>query len=94
MQIGDKIRLARENKGRSREYLAQLLELDVRTVGKIENNERDLGLREASKIAKALDLTPQELIFGEPRLVFENCHQNGEMGMLYNAGTLHHSGIE
>ncbi len=89
--IGDKIRMGRENKGLSREHFAALLEMDVRTYEKIEHNKRDLQLMEVQKIADALELTPSELLFGEPKLVFENCTQNVS---LYNSGTVNNQNIE
>lgn len=90
--IGEKIRKARENKGLAREYVAELLQLDVRTYEKIENNKRDLQLSEVEKLAKLLDVSAQELIFGEPRLVFENCTQNSSV--YYNNGTVHYQQSE
>ncbi|RYD51775.1 MAG: XRE family transcriptional regulator [Sphingobacteriales bacterium] len=71
MQIGDKIRKAREHKNLSRSYLAEVLQMDVRTFERIENNQRDLHLKEAAQLAQALDLTPEILLFGEPKLIFE-----------------------
>lgn len=91
MQIGDKIRKARENKNLSRDYLANVLNMDVRTFEKIENNQRDIHLKEATELAKALELTPEALLFGEPRLVFERCNQNGAV---YNNGTVNHQSIK
>ncbi len=71
MQIGDKIRKAREHKNLSRGYLAEILHMDIRTFERIENNQRDLHLKEAARLAEALDLTPESLLFGEPKLIFE-----------------------
>lgn len=56
MIIGDKIKIAREHKGLSREHLATVLNMDVRTYEKIENNKRDLHLSEVEKIAKTLEI--------------------------------------
>jgi len=87
MKLGDKIKLTRENRGSSREHLAALLDMDVRTYEKIENNKRDISLSETEKIANGLDISMQELLFGEPKLVFENCNENVS---LYNSGTLNY----
>ncbi len=85
MEIGDKIRKARENKNLGRDYLAAQLDMDKRTLEKIENNQRDVHLKEVVAIAKELELTPEELLFGEPKLVFEHCNHNGAV---YNSGTV------
>lgn len=77
MQIGDKIRKAREHKNLSRGYLAEILHMDIRTFERIENNQRDLHLKEAARLAEALDLTPESLLFGEPKLIFERNASNG-----------------
>ncbi len=90
MQIGDKLKLARENKGLSREHLAAIADMDVRTYEKIENNKRDPHLSEIEKFSKALEISAAELLFGEPRLVFENCNQ--PLG--YNTGTVYYQSIE
>lgn len=62
MEIGYKIHKAREDKGLSREHLASILGMDVPTYEKIENNHRDISLKEVEKIAGALGTTSQVLI--------------------------------
>ena len=89
MEIGEKIRKARENNEYSREYLAAILNLDKRTIEKIETNQRDIHWQEIKKISEVLEITPQELLFGEPRLIFENCHpQHGSS--VYHTGEVHY----
>ncbi len=91
MQIGDKLKLARENKGLSREHLASIANMDVRTYEKVENNKRDLKISELEKFSNALEISLPELLFGEPRLVFENCNQNVSV---YNNGTVNYQNYE
>ncbi len=74
MLIGDKIRKAREDKGLKPEYLAGLLDICERTYKDIELNKRRVGLEEADILGKELGFTPEELLYGEPRLSFVNCN--------------------
>jgi len=54
--LGLKIKKLREGKNISREQMADVLNLSVRTDGKIEVGERELHINEAIAMAKKLDV--------------------------------------
>jgi len=89
--IGHKLRLIRENKGLSREYLAQIISVDERTYEKIENDKRDLRLSELELIAEALEVNKEDLWLREPSLTFENC-QN--IGGAFSGSTVTYNNLE
>jgi XRE family transcriptional regulator, regulator of sulfur utilization len=61
-EIGNRVRIAREQKGISQEKLAELSRLTLGSVGGIERGERNVILYNYVKIAKILDLRIDELI--------------------------------
>lgn len=91
MLIGDKIKRKREDVGLSRDHMAAVLNVDPRTYEQIENNKREPKLSEIDKIAEEFRITPLELQYGEPRLVFENCNQHGSV---YGGGTVNYQNPE
>lgn len=64
--IGERIREAREAKGMSQEDLALACGYKTRsTISKIEKGSRSFKLSVGKKIAKALNVDPDYLIFGD-----------------------------
>jgi len=61
-QIGFNIRTMREHRGLSQEKLAALADLHRAYVGQIERGEKNIGLKNLEKIAKALGLNVKELL--------------------------------
>jgi len=53
-EVGLNIRKIREDKGLSQEKLAALADLHRTYIGQIERGEKNIGLRNLEKIAKAL----------------------------------------
>jgi len=62
--VAANIREARRSKGLSQERLAELSELHMTDVGRIERAERDPGVRTLAKIARGLGVAPCDLFQG------------------------------
>jgi len=60
-EVGFNIRKIREDKGLSQEKLAGLADLHRAYIGQIERGEKNIGLKNLEKIAKALQVTIKEL---------------------------------
>lgn len=88
--LGLKIKKLREEKNISREQMADVLGLSVRTYGKIEVGERDLHVNEAVAMAKKLDVEPEDLLYHEPKTIFEHCQNTN----FYNQGTIQYQSLE
>lgn len=61
-QVGLKIRECREKKNWTQEQLAFEADLHRAYIGQIERGEKNIGLINLEKIAKALDLKVKELL--------------------------------
>lgn len=61
-RVGFNIRRIREDKGLSQEKLAGLSDLHRAYVGQIERGEKNIGLKNLEKIAKALGLKTKDLL--------------------------------
>ncbi len=62
--VGLNIRRIREAKGLSQEKLAALAELHRAYIGQVERGEKNIGLKNLQKIAKALGVTARQLVEG------------------------------
>ena len=60
--VGFNIRKIREEKGLSQEKLAALADLHRAYVGQIERGEKNIGLKNLEKIAKALKVNIKDLL--------------------------------
>jgi len=60
--VGYRLRELREKKGWSQEELAFRAELHRNYVGGIERGERNVGVENIAKLAKALDIRPRDLL--------------------------------
>ena len=61
-EVGFNIRRVREDKGLSQEKLAALADLHRAYVGQIERGEKNVGLKNLEKIAKALKVDIKDLL--------------------------------
>jgi len=61
-EVGFNIRKIREEKGLSQEKLAALADLHRAYVGQIERGEKNIGLKNLEKIAKALKVNVKDLL--------------------------------
>lgn len=62
--VAANIREARRVSGLSQERLAELSELHMTDVGRIERGERDPGVRTLAKLAQGLGISPGDLFDG------------------------------
>lgn len=60
--VGFNIRRIREEKGLSQEKLAALADLHRAYIGQIERGEKNIGLKNLEKIAKALHVHVKDLL--------------------------------
>jgi len=61
-RIGLNIIMLREERGLTQEKLAELARLHRAYIGQIERGEKNIGLRNIEKIAKALDVSIRVLV--------------------------------
>ena len=61
-EVGFNIRKIREDKGLSQEKLAALADLHRAYIGQIERGEKNIGLKNLEKIAKALQISIKDLL--------------------------------
>ncbi|MBR2525856.1 helix-turn-helix transcriptional regulator [bacterium] len=59
--IGQKVRIERTKKGLSQEKLAELTDMSIKTLGKIERGQTDFVITNLIAIANALDVEISEL---------------------------------
>ncbi len=62
IKFGKKVRLYRLKKKLSQEKLAELTDLHRTYIGQIESGKRNVALMNISKIAKALGVSPRDLL--------------------------------
>ena len=60
-EVGFRIREVRQERGLSQEKLAALADLHRAYIGQIERGEKNIGLKNLEKIAKALDVNIKDL---------------------------------
>lgn len=63
-KFGDRIRKLRKARGLSQEELAELAGLHRNYIGGIERGERNIALLNIMRLAKALKISPSELLDG------------------------------
>ena len=61
-EVGFNIRTIRQERGFSQEKLAALADLHRAYVGQIERGEKNIGLKNLEKIAKALNVNIKDLL--------------------------------
>ena len=60
--FGNRLRELRHERGLSQEALAHICELDRTYIGGVERGERNISLLNILRIARALEITPSELM--------------------------------
>ena len=83
-KIGSKIRMIRELKGFSQEFMANSLGITQNSYSKLENQKTKLSLERINSISKILEIDPIDLITFEENLVFNKCSQSGKIQTLNN----------
>ena len=76
-----KIKQIRELKNVSQEFVANKLGLSIRAYSKIETGETQLTINRLNEISKALGVDPIEVLGFDDRQVFNNCKQDGYIGI-------------
>lgn len=61
-QLGAKLRRIRLNENLTQEELAAKAKIDFTTLNKIENSKRNPSLKTIEKIARALKVSPKDLL--------------------------------
>ena len=76
-----KIKQIRELKNVSQEFVATQLGLSIRAYSKIETGETQLTINRLNEISKALGIDPIEVLGFDDKQVFNNCKQDGYIGI-------------
>ena len=76
-----KIKQIRELKNVTQEYIATQLGLSIRAYSKIETGETQLTINRLNEISKALGVDPIEILGFDDKQVFNNCKQDGYIGI-------------
>lgn len=66
IQLGERVRTRRQELGLNREELAARAKVHWTYVGQVERGERNLSLRNITRLAAALDEDPSALVAGLP----------------------------
>ncbi|WP_034680846.1 helix-turn-helix domain-containing protein [Chryseobacterium piperi] len=80
-QIGQNIKVIRELKNLTQEYVAERLDMPVGNYSKIENGKTDITLSKLEKIAEVLQVDYQQILSLNPTQFFNNCITNGYNGI-------------
>lgn len=70
--IGLKIKKIRELKSYTQEYMAEQLEVSQSTYARFEKEDADLSISKLKKIALLLNITVEELINFDEKIIFNN----------------------
>jgi transcriptional regulator with XRE-family HTH domain len=76
-----KIKQIRELKNVTQEFVANKLGLTIRAYSKIETGETQLTINRLNEISEALGVDPIEVLGFDDRQVFNNCKQDGYIGI-------------
>ena len=76
-----KIKQIRELKNVSQEFVANKLGLSIRAYSKIETGETQLTINRLNEISEALGVDPIEVLGFDDKQVFNNCKQDGYIGI-------------
>ena len=76
-----KIKQIRELKNLTQEYIATQLGLSIRAYSKIETGETQLTINRLNEISMALGVDPIEVLGFDDKQVFNNCKQDGYIGI-------------
>jgi transcriptional regulator with XRE-family HTH domain len=76
-----KIKQIRELKNFTQEYVASQLDLSTRAYSKIESGETQLTINRLNEISSILGIEPVEVLGFDDKQVFNNCKQEGNIGI-------------
>jgi transcriptional regulator with XRE-family HTH domain len=76
-----KIKQIRELKNITQEYVADRLGLSTRAYSKIETGETQLTISRLNEISDVLGVDPLEVIGFDDKQIFNNCKQEGNIGI-------------
>ncbi len=77
-----KIKLIRELKNFTQEYVATQLGLTTRAYSKIESGETQLTINRLNEISNILGVEPMEVLGFDEKQVFNNCKQEGNQNTI------------
>ena len=61
-RVGQNIKVKRRQRGLNQEQLAEMAKMDFTSINEIENGKRNPSLRTLNKIARALKVSPKDLL--------------------------------
>lgn len=61
-RVGDNIKVIRRQRGLKQEQLAEMAKMDFSSINEIENGKRNPSLKTLNKIARALKVSPKDLL--------------------------------
>ncbi len=76
-----KIKQIRELKNLTQDYVASQLQLTTRAYSKIESGETQLTINRLNEISSILEIEPLEILGFDDKQVFNNCKQEGNIGI-------------
>ena len=76
-----KIKQIRELKNLTQDYVASQLQLTTRAYSKIESGETQLTINRLNEISSILGIEPLEILGFDDKQVFNNCKQEGNIGI-------------
>ncbi|MBX3101666.1 MAG: helix-turn-helix transcriptional regulator [Bacteroidetes bacterium] len=83
--IGNKIRMVRELRGYSQEYMADRMGISQTSYSRLESEATDLTLSRLDQVANVLEINPMDLLAMEEKFIFQN---NTNCGIAaYNHGS-------
>ncbi len=83
LQPEKKIKQIRELKNISQDHVAANLGLTTRAYSKIETGETQLTINRLNEISEILKIDPIEILGFDDKQVFNNCKQDGNIGINY-----------
>ena len=78
-----KLKQIRELKNITQEHVASKLEISTRAYSKIESGETQLTIKRLNEISEILGVEPMELLGFDHKQIFNNCTQEGNIGINY-----------
>lgn len=77
--IGKNIRVVREVRGFSQEYVAKKIGISQRTYSNIETDKSKVDTEIIKSIAETLDIDPIRLLSFDEKMLFSNCNNSGNL---------------
>lgn len=82
--LGEKIRKIRELKNFKQEHMADQLGISVNSYGKLERGETEIGYERLEQIAKALDVSVQDILSFDEKNFFNLMNNQNAAGYTIN----------